>query len=54
MTALARTAKPSSGLDDISRDWQRWSPAERYSAVTIAVGLMIALPLVAFIATHSS
>jgi hypothetical protein len=44
MTALARPAKPTSGLQDICRDWRRWSAAERCSAVTIALAL-IALPL---------
>lgn len=37
MTALARSAKPTSGLQDICRDW---SATERCSAVTIALALI--------------
>jgi tRNA(Ile)-lysidine synthase TilS/MesJ len=40
MTALARAAKPTSGLQDICRDWRRWSAAERCSAVTLALALI--------------
>ncbi len=52
MAAIATPIRPTSGLRDIRRDWRRWSVAERCSAVTIMLALIV-LPAAIFIVAHS-
>jgi hypothetical protein len=40
MVALAPSSKAGSCLQDMRRDWRRWSTAERAGAMTILVALL--------------
>ena len=53
MTTLGRPHTPRSGLQDMARDWRRWSAAERTGAVMIML-FVVAMPAALWIVLHSA